>query len=234
MISIVDVSGHNASPDWAAIAAAGFTVAIVKSSEGVNSPDSKMAMHCAGARAAGLLIGTYHYLRVRHNAPQDARTQAQQALDLWRSQKCDLIPIVDVEGQGNAGCTPSEWAQAVLGWVDECRLQTGRQPCIYTSPGEWSGAGLTGLSAVADCPLWIAQYASSAHPPPPWTSYVMWQYTGSGTIAGAGPYDLSRSDDITPVLVGGSSSLKAKSATVILAALSMLGAAGYYIYNRLS
>jgi hypothetical protein len=62
----------------------------------------------------------------------------------------------------------------------------------------------------------------------------MWQYTGSGTIAGAGPYDLSRSDDITPVLVGGSSSLKAKSVTVILAALSILGAAGYYIYNRLS
>lgn len=236
MIQIVDVSGHNVSPNWAAIAAAGFTVAIVKSSEGVNSPDSKMVQHCAGARAAGLLVGTYHYLRVRHNAPQDARTQAQQYLQMWRAQNCDLVPVVDVESQGNEGRTSKEWGEAVLGWVDECRLQTGRAPCIYTSPGEWTTAGLTGLSGVSDCPLWLAQYASKASPPLPWTSYVMWQYTGSGTIAGVGPYDLSRSDDISPILMRPDDSLESKAASGIkmLAVLSVIGAAGYYIYNRVS
>jgi lysozyme len=229
VINIVDVSSHNPQPDWNAIRAAGFSVAIVKASEGVNYRDSKTELYCPQARAAGMLVGTYHYLRVRHNAQQDARAQASQYLEIWRQQKCDLRPIVDVESIGNEGRSAAEWSEAVLGWVDQVRAETGMLPCIYTSPGEWQSAGLTSLSQVADCPLWLAQYASSAHPPPPWTQYAMWQYSGSGQIAGAGPYDLSRADSISPMLAASASP---KNLLKLTLALTILGAAGWFAIKK--
>ena len=201
MIQIVDVSSHNAPVNWAAVKAAGFAVAIAKASEGVNSPDSKMAKHCAGARAAGFWIGTYHYLRVRHCRPQDARQQMREYVAIWREQACALRPIIDVETAGNDLCAPDEWAQAVTDAVGELEAQTDVSPIIYTSPGEWLGAHLGGLSALRRCPLWLASYGSAAHAPAPWATFAAWQYTGSGTIAGAGPYDLSRAADLVPLLM---------------------------------
>lgn len=201
MIQMLDVSAHNAPVNWAAVKLAGFTVAIVKASEGVSFRDSQVAAHCAGARAAGLWIGTYHYLRVRHGKPQDARQQMREYSDIWREQACALRPIIDVESGGNGQCTPDEWAQAVVDAVGELEAQTDASPIIYTSPGEWLGAHLGGLTALRRCPLWLASYGNAAHAPAPWSTFAAWQYTGSGTIAGAGPFDLSRAADLAPLLM---------------------------------
>jgi lysozyme len=202
MIQIVDVSANNAQPDWKSILGAGYSVAIVKASEGVDYEDPKCKLYCAQARDAGFKIGTYHYLRIRHNREQDARTQARQYATIWMRESCDLRPIIDVESGGNQASTTAEWSDAVLSFVDAVESMVGFSPIIYTSPGEWSGAGLGGLKSLARCPLWLAAYtsASTVKPPEPWTQYAMWQYDGNGRIAGAGPYDLSRADDLRDLL----------------------------------
>jgi len=202
MVNIVDVSSNNPQPDWSGIVGAGYTVAIVKASEGVDYEDHKCKLYCGQARDAGFKIGTYHYLRIRHGKEQDARTQARQYVTIWMRESCDLRPIVDVESMSNEAANSAEWSDAVLSFVDAVESMVGFSPIIYTSPGEWGPRGLGSLKSLVRCPLWIASYtnAPSVKTPEPWTSYSMWQYDGNGKIDGKGPYDLSRADDISAVL----------------------------------
>ena len=83
MVKIIDVSGYQHAPDWAAIAREGYAAAICKSGDGIGSPDRSLSAHVDGARAAGLAIGTYHYLRIRHQRAQDALAQAREACAAW-------------------------------------------------------------------------------------------------------------------------------------------------------
>ena len=192
MVKIIDVSGYQRAPDWSAIAADGYVAAICKSGDGIGSPDRSLSAHVDGARAAGLAIGTYHYLRIRHGRAQDAKAQAREACAAWLASRCELRLVVDVESGGNEAASTPVWSEAVVVFVAECEAQTGHTPTIYTSRGEWR---LTALTALGRCPLWLACYGDVAVAPAPWHSYDAWQYTGTGTIAGVGPYDLSRATD---------------------------------------
>lgn len=192
MVKIIDVSAYQKSLDWGAIAREGYAAAICKSGDGIGSPDSSLIPHVIGARAAGLAIGTYHYLRIRHLRAQDARAQAREACAAWLAQGCELRPVVDVESGGNEAATTAEWGEAVVDFVAEVETQTGHSPTIYTSRGEWR---LTALTSLGRCPLWLACYGDVATAPAPWHAYDAWQWTGEGTIAKHGPYDLSRASD---------------------------------------
>jgi len=192
MVKIIDVSGYQHAPDWAAIAREGYVAAICKSGDGIGDPDRTLSAHVDGARAAGLAIGTYHYLRIRHGRAQDARAQAREACAAWLAQGCELRPVVDVESGGNEAASTPEWSEAVVDFVTEVEAQTGHSPVIYTSRGEWR---LTALTALGRCPLWLACYGDVATAPAPWHAYDAWQWTGEGKIAGHGPYDLSRASD---------------------------------------
>ena len=189
---IIDSGGRLQSLDWSAIADEGYAAAICKSGDGIGSPDHSLAAHVAGARAAGLAIGTYHYLRIRHGRAQDARAQAREACAAWLAQGCELRLALDVESAGNEAASTSEWSEAVVDFVAEVETQTGHSPTIYTSRGEWR---LTALTSLGRCPLWLACYGDVATAPAPWHSYDAWQWTGEGKIAKRGPYDLSRASD---------------------------------------
>jgi GH25 family lysozyme M1 (1,4-beta-N-acetylmuramidase) len=47
-------------------------------------------------------------------------------------------------------------------------------------------------------PLWLASYQTQTPTPPkPWTSFVAWQYSSKGTVAGvSGAVDMNRTDDL--------------------------------------
>ena len=226
-VHLVDVSGHQSRPlDWYAIKRAGVSVAIAKASEGVGSPDSWRARHLAGARAAGLRVGVYHYLRVRANRPQDAAAQASEFCAIWASERCDLRPVVDVETMSNGGASLAEWRAAVLGFVSEVERITGSSPAIYTSAGEWLGLGLGGLVEVARCPLWLAAYTSAIpSAPAPWREWSAWQYTGTGQIEGV-PVDLDLSvatvDGLSALLASGGGLARTLGAAAVVGSLLAL------------
>ena len=225
MIKLLDVSGNQGRIAWPAIVAGGIGAVLVKASEGVDYEDSRCRDHCDGVRRNQLELGTYLYLRVRHGKPQDAREQVRQYLSIWVREACTLRPCLDFEtafntvyGDGpNRGhamppelaATRSECAEAITAAVDECEKALHVSPLLYTSKGEWESMLPAGLSSLSRCPLWIAAYGSHATPPDPWTSYVAWQYSCTGTIAGAlvradgstfdGPFDLSTAADLAPL-----------------------------------
>lgn len=185
---LLDLSANNSIVDLEAVALAGVRGVVLKATEGVDYLDPRFLERVDQAKREALSLGCYHYLRVRHGAPQDARRQASQYLARWRTAGCDLRPIVDVETAYNTHdqhgallppelrATVAECTQAVVDFVDQVRQDTGMSPGIYTSAGEWVEMGLAPLTSLADCPLWIASYGSSYRVPAPWTKAVAWQW----------------------------------------------------------
>jgi GH25 family lysozyme M1 (1,4-beta-N-acetylmuramidase) len=198
MIELVDVSGFQPSAlGYRAIAQAGIVGAMVKLTDGRSSPDSLAAQHVAGFKIAGIRAGGYHYLLVRKGA-QDAMDQAREFCARYVALGCDLVPGLDCEDAENAGTTPEEWLVAIRDFVMIVEGQLLMCPLIYSYPSFWRGLGPTLADAVdiGHCPSWWAEYGPVPHPAPPWTADfpALWQYTGSGTVAGVpGKVDRSRS-----------------------------------------
>ncbi len=93
----VDVSVYEPNVDWRALRAQGFKFALIRATSGTGYTDPKFGEHWAGARAAGILRGAYHYLF----GGQDAKKQAEFFIDTVGTDKGELPPIVDLEDAYN-------------------------------------------------------------------------------------------------------------------------------------
>jgi GH25 family lysozyme M1 (1,4-beta-N-acetylmuramidase) len=73
-------------------------------------------------------------------------------------------------------------------------LTRAGKPIVYTRRG-FVLQKLGDASALAAYPLWVAHYTGAPQPalPPGWNAWTIWQYTGSGAIAGiTGQVDIDR------------------------------------------
>jgi len=175
----MDVSSYEASIDWNAAHAAGIEFAFIRVSDGTQFPDPMFATYWPAARAAGVIRGAYQYFRPE----EDAIAQADLLLNATGpAQPGDLPPVLDLEVSG--GLTPPQVDAQVHAWVDHITAAIGRAPIVYA--GLYSWPTLTGGLDVTTSPLWIAQYTSAACPniPDPWTQWLFWQYTSTGSVAG--------------------------------------------------
>jgi GH25 family lysozyme M1 (1,4-beta-N-acetylmuramidase) len=77
---IVDVSHWNDPVDYQALKAAGF-VGLIAKSGGSLYPDDMLAVHAAGARAAGLLLGLYYWVDPLLDECAQGKHLIQQAID---------------------------------------------------------------------------------------------------------------------------------------------------------
>lgn len=190
MLEGLDVSGFQPTTiDWGKVAASGVSFVIVKATDGLGSPDPHFAAHVAGASAAGLRCGAYHYLHPRHGKPQDAAAQADEFADRYLGAGCELVPAVDCEDTGNEGVTPAEWLEAIRACTAQLEVRVGCKPMLYSYPAFWASLGptLAGATDLAACMLWWAQYGVSApHTPAPWAPKLpaVWQYTDKGVVPG--------------------------------------------------
>jgi GH25 family lysozyme M1 (1,4-beta-N-acetylmuramidase) len=220
-VDILDISGNqpcgvcarcvskNLKPaiDWAHLPS-NIVAVVVKLTEGVGYTDPCSVAHCAAVKQSGRKLGGYHYLRIRHNQLQDARIQARQFLAQWMTRGCDFLPVVDIESAFNthvgsgpdAGkllppelrATIAECQDATKQFVDEVQLSVSASPITYTSPGEWKEMGLTSLTSLGSCPLWLAEYDSHTSCPEPWLSAIAHQWSGTALVPGvSGQVDVS-------------------------------------------
>lgn len=195
----VDVSHHNKNVDCKAIKAAGYSFAYVKATEGKTFVSPKFHENVKKAKAAGLKVGAYHFMRQNI----DPVEQAQFFLNKIKDQDLDMIPVCDWESHDGAG-EAQQYAN-VKKFLDYIEQKLGKKPLIYT--GKWfidqveaKDRSITIPSWLAQYPLWISDYGvNRTYPrmPKPWTEYAIWQFTESGTIPGISPgkFDLNR---VTP------------------------------------
>jgi GH25 family lysozyme M1 (1,4-beta-N-acetylmuramidase) len=179
IIKGMDVSYYEASIDWDTVHANGIEFAIIRASDGLQFADPKFPSYWSGAKAAGVIRGVYQFFR----PSQDPIAQAELLLArMGPPEPGDLPPVIDVEVSG--GLPPDAVADAVRAWVDHVAQAIGRQPIIYA--GLYSWHDLTGNTDMTTSPLWVAQYTASSCPniPSPWTRWLMWQHSSTGSVPG--------------------------------------------------
>jgi GH25 family lysozyme M1 (1,4-beta-N-acetylmuramidase) len=203
----IDVSHHQGTIDWAQVAASGQRFVIAKASEGLFSVDPTYATNRAGATAAGLVFGAYHFARPDLH-PTDPRGEADHFVDTAQLGPGNIVPVLDLERSGDL--TQAQLTAWILAWLDEVTARTGVRPMVYTSPNGW--VNRTGnTTAVADAGyslLWIAHWLVSEPTVPAnnWqgNGWAFWQYSNCGTVPGIqGCVDLDwyKSSDFTPVTI---------------------------------
>jgi lysozyme len=184
----MDVSYYQGTIDWAKVKADGVKYAIIRVSDGLNTPDTKFDSYWAGSRAAGVLHGAYQYFE----PSQDPIAQADMLLaKIGTLRADDLPPTIDVEATG--GLTPAQVAAKVKLWVGHVKAAVGRDPIVYTGMYFWRDN--VGGANVLPSPLFHAQYTSAACPDiaAPWTTWAFWQYTSTGAVNGiSGSVDIDR------------------------------------------
>jgi len=98
----VDASHHQGRIDWRAVAHDGVAFAYVKATEGATLTDPRFAANVAGARAAGLRVGAYHFFSLCARG----KAQAASFLSAVPVVHDALPPAVDLELAGNCAARP--------------------------------------------------------------------------------------------------------------------------------
>lgn len=179
----VDVSRWQGAINWAKMGPAGARFAWIKASEGTGWRDPRYAENAAGARAAGLLWGPYHYYK--NGEPPDAQAAHFAAV---AGTGFTLPPALDFEDSGAADPV------AMRRFCEAVEERMGR-PVIYTGAWWWTRARLGGPQPWASkYPLWAADYDGPVAIPGDWDAWTIHQYTskGPGGNFGAGSTYIDR------------------------------------------
>lgn len=189
----IDVSHYEPVVDYRQVAAMGQKFVFAKASDGLGSNDDTFARHRAGAKAAGLIFGAYHFFRFDH--------PVQAQIDLFMKATGGVLsgelPLtVDVEwdrfsAHYGENKTMDETALALVSqFIKGIQLASGVMPFIYTNAYFWPET-VVHQERFSSYPLWVPAYGGVdvPHVPPPWKNWLFWQYTDHAPIAGAGKID---------------------------------------------
>jgi lysozyme len=187
---IVDLSHWQSGPtgpgsaiDFVAMRSAGVLAVILKATQGSAWVDATFVARSAAARAAGLLVGAYHFA--------DGSDPAAQATHFLTIAGALPRLAIDVEPNGMGDTISIAQAAELVARINQA---SGKLPAIYI--GRWGPTGDgTGLpnAVLARCDLWLPAYGAQPNPPSGWEAWTLWQYTDAGIVPGIGsPCDRSR------------------------------------------
>ncbi|WP_264453535.1 GH25 family lysozyme [Paenibacillus polymyxa] len=179
----IDVSRYQGKIDWKAVKADGVSFAFIKASQGQHYVDPTFTTNAKGARAAGVLLGAYHFVDAIsvEAAKAEARHFAEVLEQVGGGKALDLPPVMDYEN--NLGNLSKTLISAVaLAFLIELERLTGRKPIIYT--GNAFAANFN--ASLGGYPLWIARYSDTRVPSDTvtWKRWDIWQYSDSGKVVG--------------------------------------------------
>jgi GH25 family lysozyme M1 (1,4-beta-N-acetylmuramidase) len=185
----LDVSDHQPSIDWSAVASAGAQFAYVKATQGTGFVNPDFAAQYNGAYRAGLIRGAYHFA-----LPNNSSGAAQASYFVangggWSADGRTLPGALDIEynpyGAECYGLSQGAMVSWIASFSDTYKALTSVWPIIYTTTAWWAKCtGNYGGFAGRD-PLWIASYRTSAGTlPAGWSTYTFWQRASDGTFPG--------------------------------------------------
>ena len=184
---VVDLSHHNADPDFAVAREAGGIVGVIhKATQGLAYADPTYAEREATATGERLLWGAYHF-----GTGSDGVQQAEHFLDVVQPNDATLL-VLDFEANPQGPSMTLEEARAFVTHVMEA---TGRWPGFYSGHYIKELLGTSTDPVLANCWLWLSQYGPTPIVPPNWSAWTMWQYTDGGlgpephTVDGIGRCD---------------------------------------------
>ena len=181
----LDVSNHQGTIDWPAVARDGIDAAYLKATEGATFEDPTFETNWRAARAAGLRVGAYHFFTL-------CRGGAEQAANLLGAlQRVDgvtddqaLTVALDLELDGNCAARPprEQVQREVDTFVSTVEQATGRQ-VVYYLLRPWAKR----YPPLQDRPRWVRSLGRR-----PAGEWVWWQVHNRAVVDGvSGPVDLN-------------------------------------------
>ncbi len=181
---------HGAPIEWNSVAGEPDQhFAIIKATQGTNYVNPYLASDAAAAKAAGLVVGFYHFADPGLPAVAQANFFART---IGRVGAGELPPILDLEITGQCGarqrdCSPGHIVAWTRAFLTRLAADTHRTPMIYTDPGFWNSSVRS--RAFSSYPLWLADFTYNPMGSPDawpmgWHQYALWQYTDDASIPG--------------------------------------------------
>jgi uncharacterized repeat protein (TIGR01451 family) len=203
----LDVSVNSGGINWSDVAAAGYTFAYAKATQGNYSVDAEFQSNWSGMVANGITPGAY----LTVDGTVSGALQAEQFVNTVGADygSGDLIPAIDTSllqeeldptctslgspGFPPGGCITETQATTVLGdVVSALTSDFGVAPVIYTDATIWD-ADLGDPSGYGADPLWFVKLGLSAPasadlPATNWfgNGWAVWQYSFTGDVSGVG------------------------------------------------
>jgi lysozyme len=179
----IDVSKFQGDIDWNAVANSGVKFAWIKATEGGDRLDQRFQANWAGAKAAGVARGAYHFV-YWCRAPMEEMAFFEQVAPV---EDDALPPVLDVEATPTSPTCrrhlTEEGATADMRvMLEEMERHYGKRPIIYTTVDFYQAILSDG--AFMDYPIWVR--STKYHPAVkyglrPWR---FWQYQSDGFVAG--------------------------------------------------
>lgn len=180
MVKGIDCSHWQPLLDYDAAFADGIKFMSTKVSDGINGLDPTRFDHINAARAAGLLVGAFHFYR----PGMDGTAQAENFI-----KNCP--PNLDwycFDFEDHGSISVDQQLKEAKDFLDAIYAsdQISKDPWIYLSSNFADELG--NPSWLANYRLWLANYnpKSSRHfyVPKPWDKYTIWQNAEDGQCAG--------------------------------------------------
>lgn len=174
----VRVGHEHGEIDWEQVAAAGFSFAAIKASEGNTVVDATFEVNWQNARAAGLLVTAFH----EFHPDILAAAQIDRFFAVLDEREADLPLVIDAEMIDDT--SPDEVAANLQAFAAAIEDRTGRAPIILTYRDNPGVAALTGEVA-SELDLWIIMDGGTQPVlPDAWDDWTFWLYDLRGGVAG--------------------------------------------------
>jgi lysozyme len=178
----IDVSHHQGTIDWAAVAGDDVAFAYIKASEGCDHRDHEFQRNIAEANRLELPIGAYHFFTFC----RPGSDQARNFIEAVSAGVMQLPPVVDIEFAGNCDRRPSpdELGREIATFLDMVEGRLGLKLAYYVPDDLLEAYG----EALPSRRLW----RRSVFQEPERSDWTIWQYHPAGRVAGIdGDVDLN-------------------------------------------
>lgn len=167
----IDISSNQGKIDFTAVKNSGIDICYIKATEGISYTNPFFTEYHTNAKATGLKIGFYHYLR-----SDNPVSEAKHFLSIVNGLDADCKFAIDVEETFNQS---SSTISSNLRQFADYLISQGKEVVIYTYSSFYKN-NMNGT--VADLPLWVADYTQGS--PNINRSYIGWQHSSSGSVNG--------------------------------------------------
>lgn len=174
----IDVSRHQGLIDWSKVKKwqdNPLHFVYIKASEGRSLKDRNYDYNIQEARKHGLLVGSYHF----YTSWLEPVSQFEQFKSVIKSQKQDLIPMLDLEHKGLI--SSEQYRKNVLTFCQLCEKEFGCKPLMYSLQSFYR----TYLKYEFNDFLWfMARYSKNPPVLNDGTNWTIWQFSCEERVDG--------------------------------------------------
>lgn len=179
----IDVSNYQGNINYSQVKQAGIEIVYIKATEGQTITDAYLNQNYQNAKANGLKIGFYHFVRARNS--QQAILEAEHFINAISGMTADCRLAMDFEIFGNL--TTTQINEISLTFLRKVEELTGKEMVIYSN--SYTARTVFSQELANMYPLWVAEYGvTRPQDNGKWNTWVGFQYTDRGIINGINGY----------------------------------------------